>query len=35
MIGLLDVFREELARKITDYYTHRGDEWSLEVNLFG
>lgn len=26
MIGLLDVFREELAKKITDYYTHRGDE---------
>ncbi|ANK59642.1 MULTISPECIES: heat-inducible transcriptional repressor HrcA [Loigolactobacillus] len=26
MIGLLDVFREELAKKITDYYAHFGDE---------
>lgn len=25
MIGLLDVFREELAKKITDYYRHHGD----------
>lgn len=26
MIGLLGVFREELAKKITDYYAHRGEE---------
>lgn len=25
MIGLLDVFRAELAKKITDYYRHHGD----------